>query len=98
MKTHTKREIEKTYNMVMDVLRKDPRARDDDKWLILKVMSKLTKIYIPFEDLDKIPAFETITRVRRKIQNDEKKYLPTSESVRKKRRIREQDFREWASS
>lgn len=56
-------------------------------------MSKITKIYIPFEDFQKIPAFETITRVRREI-NSRGEYLPTLEEVRRKRGIKEQEFRE----
>lgn len=58
----------KVFDVVREVLSKSERARDDDKWLSYLVMRQYTKIYIPFEDFEKIPAFETITRHKRKIQ------------------------------
>jgi len=70
-------EMKRTKDLVKEILAQDERARNDDKWLILKVVGRITRIYIPYQDLEKIPSFETITRVRRKIQNEEKLYLPT---------------------
>lgn len=64
-------EFRKIKQIVDEIMTDDERAKNDDKWLIYKVVSKFTKIYIPFEDFDKFPAFETITRVRREIQNNE---------------------------
>jgi hypothetical protein len=58
-------------------------------------MRHFTKIYIPFEDFARIPAFETIKRVRAKIQNVDKRLLPTDEKVRRKRQGREYDVKEW---
>ena len=69
---NTKRIIEK-------LLKKDPRCRDDDKWLcycVLKEICELEKdfLFIPFKLFNKFPAFETISRHRRTIQNKENRY------------------------
>lgn len=56
---------------VESVLREDPRARSDDKWLIILVLRKMMfNIYIPYDKLKDIPSFETITRFRRKFQEN----------------------------
>ena len=66
---------EKTKAIVEQLLKEDPRCRDDDKWLIIQTLRKLGfKFWIDYRDLDKIPAFETITKCRRLIQNQENKY------------------------
>lgn len=78
-------EIRKIKNIVLKLLEEDVRCRNDDKWLTFRVMQHFTKIYIPFEDFKKIPSFETIKRVRAKIQNEDKLFIPTDERVLKKR-------------
>lgn len=64
-----------TKQIVEELLRDDPRCRNDDTWLVIQVFRKLGfKFYINHDDLKKLPAFETITKSRRKIQNEENKY------------------------
>lgn len=46
-------------------------------------------------NLQEIPHFETIRRVRQKIQNEDERFLPTSEEVARKRRIREVLIKEY---
>lgn len=41
------------------------------------------------------PPVESITRARRLIQNVDKEFPPTLEAVRKARRIKEEDYRNW---
>ncbi len=66
---------ESTYQVVKELMRKDPRCRTDDKWLIIQTLRKLGfDFYIDYRDLKDIPAFETITKSRRKIQNEENLY------------------------
>jgi len=89
---NTSEEITKIKDIVEDLLKIDLRCRNDDKWLVYQVTRKFTKIFIPFEDFKKIPAFETITRCRRFIQNTEGKYLANKETDNK-RIDRENDFR-----
>jgi hypothetical protein len=92
----TEKEISKVTILCLKFLKEDERCRNDDKWLTYKVFREFTNIYIPFEDFKKLPAFETVKRCRAKIQNVEHKFMPTSEEVRKKRRMREEDFKKWS--
>lgn len=46
-------------------------------------------------NLQEVPNFETIRRVRQKIQNEDERFLPTSEEVARKRRIREELIKEY---
>jgi len=89
-------ELEQVGVLVEKILRDDERARNDDKWLIYKVMRQYTNIFIPFEDFAKLPAFGTITRQRRMIQNKQGKYLPTIPEIIQKRHIREELVKAWA--
>lgn len=87
------KEVQTIRNIVIKLLRDDPRCRNDDKWLIYRVMRYFTKIYIPFEDFSKIPAFDTIRRTRQKIQNEEHLYPPTNSRVIERRDLREHEMK-----
>ena len=93
----TKKELNKVSDIVLNLLKTTERCRNDDKWLTYLVMRQFTNITIPFEDFKKIPAFETIKRVRAKIQNVDKLYPPTDEKIIAKRRTRQKVFRKWAN-
>ena len=93
---NTEKELVKTENIVLQLLKDDERCRNDDKWITYKVMRRITNIYIPFEDFSKIPAFETVSRVRRKIQNSKGLFLPTDEGVIAKRSVRREVFAQWS--
>ena len=88
----TKTEFKTIKAMVEDLLKNDIKARNDDKWLTYRVMRNFTNIYIPFADFEKIPAFETIKRVRAIIQNKEKRFLPTESDVIARRTKRQQEI------
>lgn len=90
----TKEEFKKVSEIVEELLEKEERCRNDDKYLTFRVMQHFTKIYIPFEDFDKMPAFETIKRVRAKIQNVEHRFIPTDKEVLEKRQKRQQEIKE----
>jgi hypothetical protein len=90
----TKEEIKTVKAIVEYLLLTNERCRNDDKYLTWSVMRHFTPIYIPFEDFEKIPAFETIKRVRAQIQNVEKRFLPTNPDVVAKRQSRQKVFRE----
>lgn len=81
-------------DIIVQLLAEDERCRNDDKWLTYRVMRKFTNIFIPFEDFEKIPAFETIKRCRAKIQNEMKIYQPTSPEVMRKRQRRQIEIRD----
>lgn len=91
---NTEQEFKSVTEIVTELLKTDERCRNDDKWLTYKVMRKFTRMYIPFEDFKKIPAFETIKRCRAKIQNELRLYLPTNEEVIKRRRQRQEEIKE----
>ena len=79
MKTKLKQYVE-------EVLEEDERAKNDDNWLIIQVLRKYgINFFIDYGELPRLPAIESIVRTRARIQNEEKKLLPTLESVNKKR-------------
>lgn len=84
----------KVRSQVEYFLRTDPRCRDDDKWLTYKVMSLYTRISIPFEDFKRMPSFDTIRRVRQKIQNVEGRFV-ASDRVRHRRAEFRRRLEEW---
>ena len=84
----------KTEALVEQILREDQRARDDDLWLTYRVYQKLTRVFIPFEDFARLPRPETISRARRKIQNDKGLYPPSPEA-RNRRRKNINEVVEW---
>lgn len=89
------KEIKTVTKLVEYHLSTDERCRNDDKWLIYKVFRNFTNIYIPFEDFNKMPSFDSVRRVRQKTQANGD-FLPTSPEVIKRRRSREKYFKEWA--
>jgi len=65
------REYRTVKEYVTHVLTNDERARNDDKWLILRVLREMGfNIFIPFNEFKDMPSFETIRRVRQKLQQD----------------------------
>ena len=88
----TKEEIKTVKAIVEYLLLTDERNRNDDKWLTWNVMRHFTPIYIPFEDFEKIPSFESITRIRAHIQNKLGMFPPTSPDVIKKRKCKKREM------
>lgn len=88
------KEFENTKGLVEKLMQDDIRCRNDDKWLCYCVLRQYTNAFIPFKDFNKFPAFETITRTRRIIQNDECRLLPI-ESVQRKRTERQNKILDW---
>jgi hypothetical protein len=84
-------------DVVEAVLKNDERTRNDDKWLVIKVLQELgINIFIPYDKLDVMPSFESITRARRKFQ--EAGMYPPTVKVAEHRREEEQKMRkidEW---
>lgn len=84
------------------VLAKDPDTRNSDItltthiwWYFHKdsVVKINDKYYVCVSDLHELPREDNIKRIRAKIQNEEKLYLPTSETVARKRKWNEQEWR-----
>ncbi|MFO7677536.1 MAG: hypothetical protein R6V50_04040 [Thermoplasmatota archaeon] len=63
--------------VVEEALASDPRARANDKWLSFQTLRRMGfKVYIPFDDMDAMPSFESISRARRKLQSTGKFLAP----------------------
>ena len=93
-------EFASTKELVERILKEDARTRNSDKLLIYRVISHICRkydkgLFIPFELFDSFPAYESVTRCRRKIQ-EQGKYLPTDPEVIKRRDKRERAVRDWA--
>jgi hypothetical protein len=81
-------------NVVREVLQEDQKTRNSDKWLILQTLRKMGyKIYVDYDELRKMPSFESITRARRYWQNTKKILLP-SKKIDDKRTDLEEDYKE----
>jgi len=86
------------------VLQRYPSSRELDEllwWLVLRLFHpELAKEfgecakrgYIPISVLKKVPRFETVSRIRRKF-NEEGLYLPKNKEVLKRRRRFEEHWR-----
>lgn len=76
------------------ILKTYPSTRNSDtmlEWIYLRRFENINLPYIEFDRLSKI-SIETVSRVRRKIQ-EEGMYLPTDPAVLIKRQKRENSFR-----
>lgn len=86
-------EIISIKQIVEEILMTDERSRNSDTWLIIETLRSLGfKVFIDYSQLKKMPSFETITRIRRKL-NQENLYLPTFE-VSKLREKRQEEYRD----
>ena len=86
-------------DLVESVLERDSLTRDDDKLLLFDVW-KAQGVEIDLDHIEIETMFnaESITRARRKIQNNEGKFPPTSYAVAKRRGINEDLLREHYGS
>jgi hypothetical protein len=80
-----------TYNVVNDILKDYPKTRNDDFLLCSHVLVRLgyahkgeDRISFRYKNIEYAPVFETITRIRRKIQNKERRYQPNEETMVKR--------------
>lgn len=96
--SNTEENLNNTKKIVEDLLANDPRCRENDLWLTIQVWQRAqhVKCFIPYADLDSMISPESISRVRRKIQNDEGKFLPTNPMVLRKRKRRQQEVKQWS--
>lgn len=78
------------------------KLRSDDNYLTLRVLAELgyaeydvqeDKIIVDLDDLEDMPKFTSVKRVRAKFQNDMELYLPP-EKVKEKREEAEEEMKE----
>lgn len=84
-----------TASKVEACLKDYPATRNDDTLLIWKVWQVFFGIgeSVTYKEMAELPSFETIRRTRAKIQNEEKRYLPSDADVRRRRGL-EQEWKE----
>lgn len=92
MKTHEEEpkediEITKIKNIVEEILKTNPKSRDDDFLLTMLTYVKMgyakripLGIKILFKNIEFAPAFESITRCRRIIQHNEGRFQASEET------------------
>ncbi len=94
-------ELLQVKKLVEEVLENNQQTRNDDKLLVFVVLHKIkyphygyffNNLTIRPTDLAKFPSPESIIRARAYIQNVEKKFLPTDETVIKKRRLQQKEY------
>ena len=95
----TSKELLKVDWLVRKFLRDDPDTRNCDKLLTVKIFQVFLRqsgnqLTINLDQLAGLPSFETVKRLRAKVQNVEKLYPPTDQSIFKRRRMKQEDFRE----
>jgi len=98
-----RQDILNVSDTVESILKHDPRSRSDDKYLIFKVLDRMgygeiniqtmqIQISIDQENMKEMPSFESITRCRRKLQENDL-YLP-SDKISKERERRKQEMKQ----
>ena len=60
---HTKDSIREG---IIELMKNDQKCRNSDKWLVWKYLRDKAgiNIFIPFEDFERMPSFESIRRIR----------------------------------
>ena len=80
-------------NQVERVLIENPKTRDDDKLLTVAVWQKFYldpgRSFVYLHEIHDLPSHDAIKRIRAKIQNVERRLVPTSPEVAKSRRMAE---------
>ena len=101
-------------NRVYSLLEKYPKARDDDKiltaWYWWTYQQQLL-VYVegvkgpdgkgwaaPLHNISKLDSEDKLSRIRRKIQNEEGRFFPTDPKVAEKRGINMEHWRQWAAT
>ncbi len=87
--------LKQTKERVAWILEHYPSARNSDtllEFLYLRIFEGIDIPYVTWERLSRI-SLETVTRMRRKL-NEEGLYLPTDPEILKKRSKLKEDFRQ----
>ena len=98
--------MEDLKDLVEDILLKNPKTRDSDerlynKLLRLKGFEINSEIFVNYRNY-KLPSFSSVSRARRKVQEDERKNkgiedweLQSTKTVEKYRRQLEKEYRNY---
>lgn len=85
-------ELDTLRKQVEHTLSTDEKSRNSDKWLTWRIWTDFYEFdgSLTWEKFESLPDEDDIKRIRAKIQNDERKYLPTEWIVAKKRKWNKQ--------
>lgn len=93
---------------ILHILNKVPSTRDSDITLMIEIWKEFNPSHIKKNNVGELAIFlpslhvlpreDNIKRIRAVIQNEEGKFLPTSWIVAKKRKINEQEWRDYVSN
>lgn len=99
IKAAVEKEFVEAKVLVEELLSADERCRNDDLWLIMQywIHKQHIQLFVPFERLHEMTSAETITRVRREIQNRDMKFLPTDPEVLIKRKVKQSVLHDYYS-
>lgn len=97
------REIKHLRKHILEVLESTPKARNSDQYLTLCIWNRYypryikrdadDKPYVLLADVMQLPREDNVKRIRAKIQNVEKKWLPTEEAIAKQRKLNMDEWR-----
>lgn len=97
--TTARSEVQTMHNIVLDILERKPETRSSDRLLIEAVYDeKYGVVNLPFWQVMErgdLPSFETITRCRRKVQQDNEALRGTKE-VEEHRLYKQVEFIDYA--
>lgn len=95
----------KLKDQVEIILNDFPPTRDNDITLMIALWKKFYSAHIKvtstnesgiyLKSLYTLPTQDNIKRIRALLQNDEHRFLPTDSRVRRKRRIKEEEWRNY---
>jgi hypothetical protein len=92
----TEERLDNMTERVEGILEINKFARNSDKRLIYEVLKQYYGLDMPFEDFVNFPSFESIRRVRQKIQADGR-FKPTDKEVWVRRGMEEEAYHRYFS-
>lgn len=88
--------------LVRSILEANPRTRNDDNFLYMKIVEAVSPelMNVPFHKAicdSRMPNYESVRRIRQKIQASDPS-LAADENVEAMRMLREEEFRSYANA
>ena len=98
------KELRHVKKIVTEILEQDTRARNDDKYLYLLVVSKFNReapnysleLFLTDPTFKDIPCFETVRRSRQRVQSSRPE-LASDDRIKKLRKELEPEYRLFAN-
>lgn len=91
---NTEDRLDHMSKLVENKLKTCEESRNSDKRLIYEILTDYYNLTIPYVEFKTFPSFESIRRVRQKIQS-EGKLRPTNKEVLKIRHMEEEEYHNY---